>query len=148
MALTATDALLAMLIAKGTDTNPQDILVEAARLATIASRASKKDPVLEAQLEQDISEIYNAYPSRDERRGSSTGKCEKCRTRIRTLLTRKQNPLTKEHILTAISHYLADCSSSNMYLKNFYTFLNQMPDTVATDAPVRPAVSNDTLWQE
>lgn len=148
MAITATDALLAMLIAKGTEKDPQDILVEAARLAASASKASKKDPVAEAQLEADINEIYNAYPSKDERRGTYTGKGEKDRTKIRSLLTRKVKPYTKEHILTAMSHYISDCTNGGMYLKNFSTFLNNIPDNLATHAVVVPPTMNDTLWQE
>lgn len=148
MAITISDALTAMLIAKGTDQDPKDILVEAARLSKTASKEAKKDPVLEQQLELDINEIYTAYPARDDRRGASTGKCEKCRVKIRQLLTRKSKPLTKEHILTAMRHYLDDCTASGAYIKNFQTFLNNIPDVVATEVPFQSPISEQgTIWQ-
>lgn len=148
MAISISDALMAMLIAKGTDQDPKDILVEAARLAKSASKESKKDPAVEQQLESDISDIYAAYPSRDDRRGASTGKCEKCRVKIRQLLTRKSKPMTKEHILTAMRHYLDDCTASGAYIKNFQTFLNNIPDVVSTETPFQtPITEQGTIWQ-
>lgn len=148
MAITVSDALTAMLIAKGTDKDPKDILVEAARLVKTATKESKKDPVLEQQLEADINEIYVAYPTRDDRRGASTGKCEKCRVKIKQLLTRKSKPLTKEHILTAMQHYLSDCTASGAYIKNFQTFLNNIPDVVSTELPQQATINEQgSIWQ-
>lgn len=74
------------------------------------------------ELESDIEEIYKAYPSKCPRRMQSTGKCSKDKDRIRILLTRKGK--TKDEILKAIRQTI----NEGAYLKNFSTFLNNLPE--------------------
>lgn len=78
----------------------------------------------ELDIDSDITEIYNAYPLRCEKRKAYTGKNTKCKVKIRKLLNKK----TKDEILEIIKLYLNDCNSSGSYIKNFETFLNNIPD--------------------
>ena len=73
-------------------------------------------------LEADIEEIYAAYPPRCPKRQQSTGKCAKDKDRIRILLTKKGK--SKSDILAAIEQTISDGG----YLKNFSTFLNNLPE--------------------
>jgi len=71
--------------------------------------------------EEDIDEIYRAYPTKDVRNNNRpTSKGEKSRKLIAKKL---REGYTKDFILKAISNVLA----SNSYLKDFNTFLNNLP---------------------
>ena len=71
-----------------------------------------------------IDKIYGLYPSRDENNGDrSTGKCFKDKAKISKLLG---NGIDLESLIT---QYILDCQKTKAYLKNFSTFLNQLPET-------------------
>ena len=84
--------------------------------------------------------LYGLYPTRCEKRNASTGKCEKDKTRIAALLKIH----TKNQIADAIKQYLSDCENSNSYIKNFSTFLNNLPEP--TDE--KPKMSNYELYKK
>lgn len=72
-----------------------------------------------------IEEIYKTYPSNCiVKKERSLGKCAKNKEQIKTLL--KKN--TKDEIIKIIEAYKTNCVISGTYMKNFGTFLNQMPD--------------------
>lgn len=115
-------------------------------LMKIASALCKKDAAsiwkeYEEQLpktsaktevpEEDVEEIYAAYPTRDPRNGNrSLGKCAKDKQRIRALLRK----YSKEEILFAIESEIEENEDVGKWLKNFSTFLNNMPEVVSEDA--------------
>lgn len=73
--------------------------------------------------EKEIEEIYLMYPTTDKNRDNqSTGKTSKNKQRIKKILESKY-PLKK-----AIEFYLSECNRTKCYLKNFGTFLNNLPD--------------------
>jgi len=79
---------------------------------------------------EDINEIKNAverlyllYPTKCKKRDCSTGKCKANKTKIKDYL----DTYTEEQLTTIIGLYIVDCDRSNSYLKNFTTFLNQLP---------------------
>ena len=71
----------------------------------------------------DIEEIYKSYPSKCFS-NRSTSKSVKDKSKIKSLL--KKN--TKDELLTIIDYYIKDCNSTQTYIKNFGTFLNNLPD--------------------
>ena len=71
-----------------------------------------------------IEEVYKAYPSKCVVRGCSTGKTAKNKEKIRRLL--KDN--TKDELISIIKRYVSECEKDDIYMKNFSTFLNNLPD--------------------
>lgn len=82
-------------------------------------KAAKQDLVKVS--DDDVDEIYAAYPTRDERNGGrNLGKGAKSKELIRKRLMEGK---TKADILDAIKMYM----DGNSYLPNFNTFLNNLP---------------------
>ena len=72
----------------------------------------------------EVEEIYSLYPGKCVVKGSSTGKCEKNKDRIKKLL----NTISADGIKRTIIWYIDDCKRHNTYMKNFSTFLNNIPE--------------------
>ena len=91
----------------------------------------------------DINNIYNLYPSKCPTKGNSTGKCSKNKKQIESILKTKN----VEELKNTIEFYLEDCKKHKTYLKNFSTFLNNLPEIV-TDADLvfwrKPFEATDT----
>lgn len=69
--------------------------------------------------------IYSHYPSKCKISGRSLGKSKKKDLdKIGILL----KSMTEEKIIKTIDLYIDDCIKSNTYMKNFSTFLNNIPD--------------------
>lgn len=68
--------------------------------------------------------IYKHYPSKCHVSGRSTGKCSNDKEKIKRIL--KIHDADK--LKNIIDRYVLDCKKSNTYLKNFSTFLNNLPD--------------------
>ena len=82
-------------------------------------KAAKQDIVKVS--EEDVDEIYAAYPTRDERNGGrNLGKGAKSKELIRKHL---RDGKTKQEMLDAIRMYL----DGGSYLPNFNTLLNNLP---------------------
>ncbi|MDD5050972.1 MAG: hypothetical protein PHV93_04540 [Candidatus Pacebacteria bacterium] len=76
-------------------------------------------------IDIEIEYIYTLYPSRDKNNDNrSTGKCSKDKRKIAVLLKKHG----KDKLSTIIKAYLVDCETNKVYLKNFGTFLNQLPE--------------------
>lgn len=75
------------------------------------------------EKESKVNEIYCLYPSKDvNHNNQSTGKTSKNIQKIKSILN-SGYPLKK-----AIEFYLSECNRTKCYLKNFGTFLNNLPD--------------------
>jgi len=75
--------------------------------------------------EEDVLAIYAAYPTRDpSNKNRSLGKCDKDKQRIRLLLRK----YTKDQLLEAINAEIMENVSNGKWLRNFSTFLNNIPD--------------------
>lgn len=71
---------------------------------------------------QTVKEIYDLYPARCLKDGRSTGKSTKDMDKIKILLKRGVD------VRSAIEFYVSDCKKTGTYMKNFSTFLNNIPD--------------------
>ena len=85
--------------------------------------SEKKEDLVRVPKEE-VDEVYTAYPTKCVVRGASTGKSASNKNKIRTL----PKSSTKEELLLIISKYIADCKKDKVYMKNFTTFLNNLPD--------------------
>jgi len=90
---------------------------------TIPPTIEEKEEVKEKE-KKEIDEIYNLYPSKCPIKNSSTGKSLKDKDKIKTLI--KSKP--KDELISTIEKYILECSKNKIYMKNFSTFLNNLPD--------------------
>lgn len=68
--------------------------------------------------------LYSLYPSKCPNRNCSTGKCSKDKLRIVRML----KSMSASRIEQAINLYVKECKENGSYMKNFSTFLNNIPD--------------------
>jgi len=83
-----------------------------------------------------IDEIYNLYPTKCPVSKRSTGKSLKNKDKIRTILKK----MPADELSKTIRHYINDCIRDGVYIKNFATFLNNLPDY---SAPLSPTERTD-----
>jgi len=74
--------------------------------------------------QDDIESVYLAYPSKCPIKNSSTGKTKTDKDKIKSLLLTR----SKDELLAVINSYVADCKKHDRFIKNFKTFLNNIPD--------------------
>ena len=83
---------------------------------------------IETKIEEikkdDIDFIYKSYPTKCPINNSSTGKSKNDKDKIKNLLSNT----SKDQLIFIINTYIAECKQSNRYIKNFSTFLNNLPD--------------------
>ena len=85
------------------------------------SRKRKKDIDYN---EDDVNDVYKAYPSKCIVSGRNLGKCSKNKEQIARLL----KDTDKKKLIRAIEMYRADCEKNKIFMKNFSTFLNNVPE--------------------
>lgn len=100
-------------------------------------REPKKNKPANKVLHEDVEKIYALYPTKCPVSGRGTGKSSKDKTRIIALLKTH----TVEGLEAVINQYLSDCSRTNTYIKNFSTFLNNIPDYPSDATPGSNAVA-------
>jgi len=92
--------------------------------AQIEIELKEKEEIEKKEKIQIIDSIYKLYPSNCPKRKSSTGKSVKDKIKIESILKTK----TAFELENIIKNYITDCEKSGTYLKNFATFLNQLPE--------------------
>ena len=114
-ALKVIAVLLAKMIESTTGEDCEQILAKA---------EAEVDAKAVAASSADVEMVYQAYPGKCPVRGAATGKTSKNKDQIKRLL--------KDHsvsdLLYTIERYVDDCIQNQVYMKNFGTFLNQLPD--------------------
>lgn len=88
--------------------------------------------IVEYSIEEKIKEIYSLYPSKCPIQNRSTSKGSKDKEKIKKLL----NNISSDKLILTIKTYIADCETSKTYVKNFSSFLNNIPD-IDTNEPVK-----------
>jgi len=76
-------------------------------------------------LKDAVERIYGLYPTKCPISGRATGKSSKDKQRIESLL---KKGLTEEMLSETIKRYIEESKTSVSYIKNFSTFLNNIPD--------------------
>jgi len=83
------------------------------------------DTVTDTVIDNDIKEIYSLYPSKCPIKKTSTGKSAKPnKAKIKSVLKN----ISADELKLTIKRYIAECEKSKTYIKNFSTFLNNIPD--------------------
>lgn len=85
---------------------------------------SKEKESRQGEFSPAIEKLYKSYPTKCPISGRSTGKTKKDKARLKNLLKTK----TENEILKTIERYVEDCNNTKTYVKNFSTFLNNLPD--------------------
>lgn len=122
-----TDYFLATIAAALTKRDVGEVLADAAEYA---SRFRKQAESPNSDLRETVNRLYRLYPSKTIRNNikASTGKCATDKRRIERLL--KEH--TAQEIEDAILQYLDE--TKGVFLKNFSTFLNNLPEPVRNEA--------------
>jgi len=81
--------------------------------------------------EKEIKNIYNAYPTKCVVDGRPLGKSKSHHTKIKSLL--KSHP--EGELLSTIQRYISECRTSQTFMMNFGTFLNNLPDYESPETP-------------
>ena len=77
----------------------------------------------EDQIKQDVEKLYSLYPTKCPMRNSATHKGEKCKAKLKSLLTNHK----AEELEAIIKRYVEETYGKH-YLKDFLSFLNNLPD--------------------
>jgi hypothetical protein len=79
---------------------------------------------------QEIDLVYSNYPSKCPISKRPTGKSSKCKDKIKKHL---QDGMTKEQLIELQEMYIASCERTDTFIKNYMTFLNNLPDPDSLD---------------
>ena len=82
-------------------------------------------------LPEEVDAVYSAYPTRCVVQGRNLGKSSADKKKIARLL--KDN--SKEKLIKTIERYVEDCKRDKVYMKNFGTFLNNLPEYTFEEKP-------------
>lgn len=88
------------------------------------SELSKTFKNKEQITKEDIDFIYSLYPTKCIVKNNPTGKSTKDKEKIKSLIPEHG----KEGLEKIIHRYVKECKNSKTYMKNFKTFLNNLPD--------------------
>lgn len=138
--------LLACLVAKGTGDYVENFLSDAREYAKgvidqpKATKPSQaKEMAEDAEILAAVDRLYKLYPSKCPNRGTGTGKCAKDKARLYKLLTKEG--WTEEKLTFAIQSYVDEVTEKRGYLKNFSTFLNNIPEV---EEPIELTLDQET----
>jgi hypothetical protein len=115
--------LLARMIAND-DAAARMILAEANGATTprmVIKTSEKTSPKIDMDV---VNRIYSLYPTKCPVSGRATGKSSK----DKAILSRLLRDHTEQELSNTITRYVRECVEQNCYLKNFSTFLNNLPD--------------------
>ena len=93
--------------------------------------------------ETNIQRVYSAYPNKCPIKNTSTGKCQKSKFKIQALLKTH----TVDELVSMIEAYKTECISAKRYIKNFDTFLNNLPDLSEQELPINQVSSKKAYFQ-
>lgn len=93
----------------------------------------------EEKKRKDIDFIYSLYPTKCIVKGNQTGKSTKDKEKIKSLMVEK----SKEELESIITRYVKECKDSKTFMKNFKTFLNNLPDYTETE---KPEIDEDYIY--
>ncbi len=102
------------------------------RLAKTAYETDEFEP-----LPEEVDAVYSAYPTRCAVQGRNLGKSSADKKKIARLL--KDN--SEEKLIKTIERYVEDCKRDKVYMKNFGTFLNNLPEYDLTEKPKTVEIS-------
>jgi hypothetical protein len=104
---------------------------DAKKCDRIRKDAKNADTDNDTVTDNDIKEIYSLYPTKCPIKNSSTGKSSSHKAKIKSMLKN----ISKDELTSIINRYIRECKESKTYIKNFGTFLNNIPDYSEPEKP-------------
>lgn len=130
--------------AKMTNKTPKQVLdewIDGANILLPSTSARTKCEITDA----DVNEIYAAYPTRDGQNGNRPlSKGAKSKRMIRSILER--GDVTKEDFLKVIQQEVDANKKDGKWLKDFNTFLNNLPELQEEQPKPKEEARYSTLW--
>jgi 5-methylcytosine-specific restriction endonuclease McrA len=103
-------------------------------------REEEKENKKKTRISQaDVDYLYSLYPASCPNRNKSTGKGRKDKEKIRAML----KDMSKEELEFTIKAYVQQCAEKKEWLKNFSTFLNNLPDMSFVELKVEKPINDD-----
>lgn len=110
--------------------------------------SQKRPPEIEIELNtdknniySDIELLYNLYPNRDiNNKNRPLSKSKKDKDKIAKLLKEKN----LDELQVIFTTYIKECSEKNIYMKNFSTFLNNLPEIIVPEKKYNKIQYNPT----
>lgn len=88
-------------------------------------------------VNSDVDSVYKQYPTKCPVNSRALSKSQKDKNKIKTLLKKH----TAEELIKIIQTYIEECKRSKTYVKNFSTFLNNLPDYDEQDSYGRKTIT-------
>lgn len=113
-------------------TSEQHAIIEESKKEE-SKKIEEKKPSNDGKEKKEIADrLYALYPTKCPVSGRATGKSSKDKEKLVRLL--KEH--TEQELADIIRRYIKECTEQQSYVKNFSTFLNNLPDyTAAPEAP-------------
>jgi hypothetical protein len=89
-----------------------------------------------------VNEIYLMYPTKCTISNRPLSKSSKDKDKISSIL---KNGIKPDSLKATINRYVSECSSGKVFMKNFSTFLNNLPDYSHVTEPVKPIIPESRL---
>lgn len=103
-------------------------------------REEEKENKKKTRISQaDVDYLYSLYPAFCPNRNKSTGKGRKDKEKISAML----KDMSKEELEFTIKAYVQQCAEKKEWLKNFSTFLNNLPDMSFVELKVEKPINDD-----
>jgi hypothetical protein len=110
-----------------------------------ANQSNIEEKRREKKRKEDIiNDIYSLYPTNCPVKGKPNGKGKANKEQIKRILKSKEE--TVDSLKAKIERYVRECKNSNTYLKNFKTFLNNLPDYSEEEKKDELKEENIYLW--
>jgi len=117
-----------------------DEIIAEAVAATTPEKKESSNPVKNTADPESVNRLYALYPSKCPVSGRATGKSHK----DKEILTRLLREHSEEEIAETIKRYIKDSTEQKSYIKNFSTFLHNLPDYgPRTDGVEKPKTEED-----
>lgn len=116
--------LLARMVGRNEGVATEQILSDAIKAITPEKKPKPKQVIAPVEPGA-VDRIYSLYPTKCPVSGRATGKSYKDKVKLESLL---KGGHTEEELSDIIERYVKDCIRDKSYIKNFQTFLNNLPD--------------------
>lgn len=102
----------------------------------ISPSQKKTANAVKESIEDSVNRVYASYPTKCPVNGRATGKSFRDKEHIAKLL--KDGRYSADSLINSIQRYVEDCTSTQTFIKNFSTFLNNIPDYSEDFTPQTP----------
>jgi len=110
-------------------TEIQQVLNSCSTEVQVLREEKRREEEIRKEVNGDTDFVYSLYPTKCLVKKSNTGKSSADKRKIEKLL----KTISKDKLSNIIERYKKDCVADKIYMKNFGTFLNNLPDYEASE---------------